>query len=210
MYLPIQIMSDTESGMEIVEGLLDSGASGEFIDQDYARDIHAIKKDLPNPIPVYNVDGTPNKEGTITQYVDLNLKIHERQRKHRLQVTGLGNQQIILGYTWLKEMNPLIDWKKGILEWRKWKHSVLKKQPEESKTIKYYTFVKGMIIMIDSEKTEPKKPKSGKKSKSKKQPFIMITEEDKEEYLNHTDSYSKPSQQRRRQTRTSDFFNDGR
>jgi hypothetical protein len=76
MYLPIQITSDTESGMEIVEGLLDSGASGEFIDQDYARDIHAIKNDLPNPIPVYNVDETPNKEGTITQYVDLNLKIH--------------------------------------------------------------------------------------------------------------------------------------
>jgi hypothetical protein len=86
-----------------------------------------------------------------------------------------------LGYTWLKEMNPLIDWKKETLEWRKWKHSVLKKQPEESKTIKYYTFVKGMI-----EKTEPKKPKSGKKSKPKKQPVIMITEEDKEEYLNHT------------------------
>jgi hypothetical protein len=76
-----------------MEGLLDSGASGEFqvINQDYARDIHAIKKDLPNPISVYNVDGTPNKEGTITQYVDLNLKIHERQRKHRLLVTGLGN-----------------------------------------------------------------------------------------------------------------------
>jgi hypothetical protein len=44
MYFPIQITSDTESEMEIVEGLLDSGASGEFIDQDYARNIHAIKK----------------------------------------------------------------------------------------------------------------------------------------------------------------------
>jgi hypothetical protein len=137
------------------------------------------------------VDGTPNKEGTITQYVDLNLKIHEQQRKHRLLVTGLGNQQIILGYTWLKKMNPLIDWKKGTLEWRKWKHSVLKKQPEESKTIEYYTFVKGMI-----EKIEPKKPKSGKRSKPKKQLVTMITEEDKEEYLNRTQNPLKTEEDR--------------
>ena len=36
MYLPIRISSDNEEGIEIVEGLLDSGASGEFIDQDFA------------------------------------------------------------------------------------------------------------------------------------------------------------------------------
>ena len=112
MYLPIKISSDNEEGIEIVEGLLDSGASGEFIDQDFARDLHAEKKDLKKPIQVYNVDGTLNKRGTITQYVELELEIHERKRKHRLLVTGLGKQQIILGYTWLKEMNPLIDWQK--------------------------------------------------------------------------------------------------
>ena len=116
MYLPIQITSDNEPGMEIVEGLLDSGASGKFIDSDYATDIHAEKKELRKPIQVYNVDGTPNKLGTITQYVDLYLTIHERKRKHRLFVTGLRNQQIILGFPWLKEMNPLIDWEKGTLE----------------------------------------------------------------------------------------------
>ena len=100
MYLPIQITSDNEPGVEIVEGLLDSGASGKFIDSDYAADIHAEKKELQKPIQVYNVDGTPNKLGTITQYVD--LTIHEWKKKHRLFVTGLGNQQIILGFPWLK------------------------------------------------------------------------------------------------------------
>ena len=45
MYLSIQITSDNELGVEIVEGLLaDSGASGKFIDSDYATDIHADKK----------------------------------------------------------------------------------------------------------------------------------------------------------------------
>ena len=81
MMLPIQITSDNEPGMEIAEALLDSGASGKFIDEDYARDIHVKKKDLRKPIMVYNVDGTPNKQGTITQYVELYLTIHKRKQK---------------------------------------------------------------------------------------------------------------------------------
>ena len=215
MYLPIQITSDTEPGIEIVEGLLDSGASGKFIDQDYARDIHAEKKDLPKPIKVYNVDGTPNKQGTITQYVELNLTIHKRQRKHRLYVTGLGNQQLILGYPWLKEMNPLIDWKKGTLEWRKWKHSALKKQPKESKTVEFHTYLHSALKKQPKERppkerpavkkqpkesktvefytylqrlielSEPKKPNPEKKQ-PKRTPATIIEVEDEERHLNST------------------------
>jgi hypothetical protein len=59
-----------------VEGLLDSGASGNFIDSNYASSISAKRKNLKKPIKVYNVDGTPNKRGTITQCVDLCLEIH--------------------------------------------------------------------------------------------------------------------------------------
>ena len=55
MMLPIQITSDNEPGMEIAEVLLDSGASGKFIDEDYARDIHVEKKDLRKPITNYNL-----------------------------------------------------------------------------------------------------------------------------------------------------------
>ena len=82
MYLPIKISSDDNEGIEIVEGFLDSGASGKFIDHEYATDIHAEKKDLKKPIPVYNVDGTLNKKGTITQYVELNLEIHGQKKQH--------------------------------------------------------------------------------------------------------------------------------
>ena len=116
MYLPIKILSETGKQIEIVEALLDSGASGKFIDQDYAQKIHAKRKNLERPIQVYNVDRTPNKKGTITQYIELEFEIHKQKRKHRLLVKGLGNQQTILGFTWLKEMNPIIDWKKGTLE----------------------------------------------------------------------------------------------
>ena len=33
-------------------------------------------------------------------------------------VTGLGKHRIILGFPWLKKMNPIIDWQKRTLEWR--------------------------------------------------------------------------------------------
>jgi hypothetical protein len=186
MMLPTQITGDNiKYGMEIVEALLESGANGKFINRGYVRDIHAFKKDLEEPIKVYNVDGTPNKEGTITQYVDLDLEIHEIKKKQRLYVTGLGNQQIILGYDWLKEMNPLIDWKKGTLEWRKWKRSVLKKQPEESMTIEYFTFIQNLVNRSKL-----------KKSKTKKRPVTITTEEDKEEYLNRTQNQLKMEEDR--------------
>ena len=118
MYLPLKITSKKTVGIETVEALLDSGASGKFIDQNFAKNMKIKQQDLEKPIKVYNVDGTLNKQGTIRKYVDLNLEIHGQKRKHRLLIMGLGKQKIILGFTWLKEMNPMINWRKGTLEWR--------------------------------------------------------------------------------------------
>src|SRR5271169_5168071 len=77
-----------------------------------------MKHNLDEPIKVYNVDGTENKRGTIRQYVNLSFNIGTKQFKEKLYVTGLGKQKIILGFPWIQEHNPLIDWKKGTIEWR--------------------------------------------------------------------------------------------
>ena len=178
MMLPVQITSDNKPGMEIAEALLDSGASGKFIDEDYTRDIHAEKKDLRRPIKVYNVDGTPNKQGTITQYVELYLTIHKRKQKQRLLVTGLGRQQVILGYPWLKEMNPLIDWEKGTFEWRKWKNSALKKL--DRSIIKYLSYP------LDQKTKEAAASKNRQPETINRTPVTMEEVEDEEEHLNFT------------------------
>ena len=65
-----------------------------------------------------NVDGTLNKTGTITSYVDLAVKIDGRIMDVQLLVTRLGNQKIILGFPWLNEHNPDINWKTGEFKWR--------------------------------------------------------------------------------------------
>jgi hypothetical protein len=64
------------------------------------------------------VDGTPNKQGTITKYTWLDLTINGQTRTHNLLVTGLGKQKIILGYSWFKQTNPDINWKKCTLTWQ--------------------------------------------------------------------------------------------
>jgi Retroviral aspartyl protease len=58
------LISDKSSGRkEEVETtvLLDTGAGGKFIDQNFVRNQKFETKELKYPIKVFNVDGTPNK-----------------------------------------------------------------------------------------------------------------------------------------------------
>jgi len=50
--------------------------------------------------------------------VDLDLTIFGKRRNTRLFVTGLGKQKIILGFPWLNEHNPKINWKTREFSWR--------------------------------------------------------------------------------------------
>src|ERR1700735_1387522 len=86
--------------------LLDSGAGGIFLDQNYARKLKVKEIMLTTPIVARNVDGTPNKKGTIRSYVDLQFKIGDKSFYERFYITGLGKQKMILGLPWLKRNNP--------------------------------------------------------------------------------------------------------
>ena len=46
-------------------------------------------------------------------------------KRIRLLVTGLGRQQIILGFPWLREQNPDINWQTGEFKWRPWTFQVI-------------------------------------------------------------------------------------
>ena len=115
------ILSCEKSGNKNVEtkALLDSGAGGKFIDQNFVLRNNIRMYKLAKPITVYNVDGTENKTGMITWYVDVNLQIGNRTTSTKLLVTGLGCQKIILGFPWFKEQNPEINWETETLTWQK-------------------------------------------------------------------------------------------
>jgi hypothetical protein len=99
-------------------GLIDSGAGGIFIDQNYAKNTGLNIQTLERPITARNVDGTENKKGKITSFVELELTVNNKPIMTRLLVTGLGKQRIILGFPWLNEHNPNINWKTGEFNWR--------------------------------------------------------------------------------------------
>ena len=107
--IPILIKCAEENKTVEILGLIDSGAGGKFIDQNYAKTLGLETKLLNKPITARNVDGTENKQGKITNYVDLDLTINGRTVKTQLLISGLGKQKIILGFPWLNENNPDID-----------------------------------------------------------------------------------------------------
>jgi hypothetical protein len=105
--IPIKISStEVKENVETL-GLIDSGAGGKFIDQNYAKTEGFKLHKLETPLQAYNVDGTENKRGTIKNYVKLKLEINGRKTATDLFITGLGKERIILGFPWLNEQNSI-------------------------------------------------------------------------------------------------------
>ena len=115
--VPILVNHDESNETVKTLGLLDSGAGGQFIDQNYARKAGFEIKKLDKPLQALNVDGTKNKRGTITSFVELNAWINREQMNLCLLVTGLEKQKIILSFPWLHEYNLEINWKTGDFTW---------------------------------------------------------------------------------------------
>jgi hypothetical protein len=59
---------------------------------------------------VFNVDGTPNEAGMIREVAQVILRYKDHSERAQLAVTQLGKQTMILGFTWLREHNPEVDW----------------------------------------------------------------------------------------------------
>jgi len=66
MTIPIKISGKTEKENVDTPGLLDSGAGGKFIDQNYTRKSGFKIQQLEQTLKAFNVDGTENKCGDMT------------------------------------------------------------------------------------------------------------------------------------------------
>ena len=62
---------------------------------------------------MYNVDGTLNKEGMITEEVTLMMSHKGHKEKAVFKVCDLGKATIIIGLPWLQKHNPEINWQTG-------------------------------------------------------------------------------------------------
>ncbi|KAG5731808.1 hypothetical protein E4T56_gene1532 [Termitomyces sp. T112] len=96
-----------------VMALLDSGATGLFLDLKFVKCHGLTTQPLPKPILVYNIDGTPNKAGAINSVVDLVLHYWNHTKHAVFAITSLGRQDMILYFIWLCKHNSEVDWTKG-------------------------------------------------------------------------------------------------
>src|SRR5260370_14328214 len=96
--------------------LLDSRATGMFISQELIHK-HSLETSLlPHPIPVHNVDGTPNEHGSIMEEVEVILHYGDHLERVLLTVANIGWQSLIIGYPWLAWHNLEINWAKQKIE----------------------------------------------------------------------------------------------
>ena len=92
-----------------VKALLDSGATGLFMNKKYAErgGFKLIK--LEKPILVRNIDSTGNSRGAILHEVEVNIYFKGHVERVQIDVYDLGKTEVILEMPWLQAHNPEID-----------------------------------------------------------------------------------------------------
>ena len=96
--------------------LVDSGATDNFIHPRLIRRLALGTQKLERSRKIWNINGTNNKAGRITDYVDLSVQTGKQQNKMRFLVTDLGHEDLILGYPWLATFEPKFSWADGTIE----------------------------------------------------------------------------------------------
>lgn len=111
--LPVVVQTLDDHRSFQLAALLDSGASGCYIDEGFARAKSLNLTPLPRSLPIYNADGTPNEAGPVHSTVDLHLSISDHSETFTCAVTNTGRSPLVIGFDWLHKHNPSINWRTG-------------------------------------------------------------------------------------------------
>ena len=79
-----------------VRALLDSGATGLFMDMTFVQEKGFKIEKLKKPLLVRNIDGTVNAEGAITYQLKCNIFFKEHVEKARMDICNLEKTEVIL------------------------------------------------------------------------------------------------------------------
>lgn len=118
MHIKLSVTGNNRTKIVKTSALIDSGAGGEFVSEQFVKQNNLHVTELNKPVPVFNVDGTPNHCGAITQSIWLDIRIGTIQIPTKFYVTSLGKEDMILGLPWLRRTKPDINWETGAISIR--------------------------------------------------------------------------------------------
>jgi len=96
--------------------LLDSGATENFLNLNYAKWLKLPIKRLPFSRKLFNVNGMENKAGQLQFYTDLAIRTGTTTTNMRFFLTQLGEHKAILGYPWFAAVQLKINWRRGWID----------------------------------------------------------------------------------------------
>ncbi|PPQ88260.1 hypothetical protein CVT24_005095, partial [Panaeolus cyanescens] len=100
------------------DALVDSGATSCYINERFVDHFQLPTSKLPNPIGVYNADGSRNSSGSIERTCTIPIRIGSHREDLKCFVVNTGTSSIILGHSWLVQHNPHINWKTNSLRFQ--------------------------------------------------------------------------------------------
>jgi hypothetical protein len=108
VWLPLEFV--TCQGMVQEKALVDCGANENCMDIRTAKKLGIKPQLLDQPMSIRNVDGSDNRGGAVKHW--LPIAIFQGETSHILKfiITDLGRDHLILGYPWLRDFNPKINW----------------------------------------------------------------------------------------------------
>src|SRR5260221_5705776 len=108
--IQVKLTSLTSLTSISMSALLDSGATGMFINQSFVQKHQLETTPLPQPVLVCNVDGSPNENRSVMEEVHVTLRFGCHSKRAHLTVANLGQQTVIIGHSWLTFHNLEVDW----------------------------------------------------------------------------------------------------
>ena len=162
--LGVQLQTVDTGAKMVVSALLDSGATGLFLDKRFVQENHLNTRKLPRAIPVYNVDGTLNQGGSIQEEVDLIMHFKDHSESVSFAVCDLGEKVAIVGHTWLYCHNPEINWQTGEVK--------MSRCPPQCH------------FKVQEERKERRRQKKKERRKKRTAVPLLLHEEEEEEQIN--------------------------
>ena len=74
-HMPIRLRGKQRS--KDMVAMLDSGATTKFLHRRFVEQNKVTTRKLVKPIPLYNIDGSENRDGTITEVAVLDMEVGE-------------------------------------------------------------------------------------------------------------------------------------